>query len=67
MERCSTHRWMVQEHSGGRKSVTATVGDKLAAEIEQAVEQNPELTESRLVREGIRDRLQAINYEVDDV
>lgn len=49
---------MVHNRPDGRQAVTATVPEKLAREVEEAVNSDPELTEARLVREGLRRELQ---------
>ena len=49
---------VVHERPDGRYAVTSTVDEQLKEQIEEAVEANPELSEARLVRQGIRRELQ---------
>jgi len=48
---------MVQKHGDGW-AVKAVIDKRLKDRIENAVESNPELSEARLIREGVRDQLE---------
>jgi len=54
---------MVQKRKNGRQFVTAELTGNLPSQVEAVVENNPELSESRLVREALRRELQ--QYEVE--
>lgn len=50
---------MVYQRPDGQIQTSATIPEELAIQVEEIVDENPEVSESELVRRGLRRELQA--------
>jgi Arc/MetJ-type ribon-helix-helix transcriptional regulator len=54
---------MVRERPDGRFELTAIMPEQLANQVKETVENDPEMNDSRLVREALRRELQRREFE----
>jgi hypothetical protein len=56
----------MRERDDGRYAINTTLPPALAAQVREYIDDNPEMTESRLLREGIRRQFQHEENENSD-